>query len=491
MTANSIPGHSEPSTPYSYGSLLTETPCSGEDSDLKDEDLGQEVELNEVYKNIGLGPAQYWAWAAVGLMGFSDYAELTVLSVIMPALRCEWGLSPEFEAAIAVTMYGAYAAAAILFGKVADVHGRKLVVSISMVILLLATIGSVAAQDKGFFLFCRLVAGACIGINWTTDMCYATEFAESKLRTIGVSIANLASLSSMFVVGAVALALLNVVGWRWFVVIISIPLIPTLVILIWLPDSPRYLCVSGKKDKALQALQFMARLNGTTLPENLRLECYEDEPLGNCTTLLTKEYIRSTIFLSLIFTCNVFVGFGLVVYLPLMFRTDYCGVNKEPPVHESCALLTQTDLLQMTIGTLLCLIAVVGATFAANLIGRLSPLRIASGLQIIAVSLLFVCMDDIAKVVVAAFCGTLNVIVSFMLWIIVSECYPTNSRSSAIGFINGLARIGGVLGSGSVYLWLYTRPSAILGLFISTSIMGFLATFGLNQETRDITMRDT
>ena len=465
-----------------YGTLIQDSNSETSNSN--------ETELDDVYAEIGLGPAQYLAWAAVGLMGFSDFAELTILAVVMPELRCEWELSSGFEAAIATSMYAAYGASAMIFGKVADMYGRKYVVLISTIILLAATIGSVSAQDKWFFLVCRIAAGACIGINWTTDMCYATEFSESKYRTIGVAVGNLSSLSATFVVGAVALAVLNIVGWRLFVVIVSVPLLPTIALILWLPDSPRYLCVSGQMDKTVKAVRFLARLNGKTLPDDLQIKCYEQEDLGSCMSLFSQENIRTTLTLSSLFVTTIYVGFGLIVYLPLMFSTDYCGVNAEPPVHE-CALLTQKDLLKMTIGTAVCLVAVVFATFLVNTIGRLTPLRIASGLQILVVAMLFVCMPDPAKLAVAASCGTFNVIVSLILWIIIPESYPTNIRSSAIGFINGWGRIGGVMGTGSVYLWLYVNPDAIMGLFMGMSILGFILTFLLDRETRDVVVRDT
>ena len=450
------------------------------------------TELNDIYADVGLGPAQYMAWAAVALMGYSDYAELTILSVVMPTLRCEWDLSSEFEAAIAISMYVAYAASAMLFGKVADVHGRKPVCLISTLILLVVTIGCISAPNKWVFLFCRVVAGGCIGVNWTVDMCYATEFSESKYRTTGVAVGNLSSLSSMAMVCAGALAVLNIVGWRLFVLIMSLPLLPTIAIILWLPDSPRYLCVSGQMEKAVKAVRFMARLNGKKLPDNLIIRCHEKEDLRvrSCMVLLTQDNRRFTLSLSSIFLANAYVGFGLILFFPLMLQADYCGFNTQPSVHE-CDPLSQKDLLQLTIASGICVLAVVCATFTVNTVGRLTPLRIACGVQIVAIGMLFVCMGDVGKVVVAAFASAVNVIVSLVLWVIIPESYPTNIRSSAIGFINGWGRIGGVLASGSIYLWMYSYPHAILGMFVIMTVLAFMSTLPLNKETKDVVLRDT
>ena len=78
----------------------------GSTSQASDEKL---LELNEIYEVIGLGPAQFLYWTLVILVTYSDYAELTLLAVIIPSLRCEWGLTAGFEATITISMYGSYA----------------------------------------------------------------------------------------------------------------------------------------------------------------------------------------------------------------------------------------------------------------------------------------------------------------------------------------------------------------------------------------------
>ena len=72
-------------------------------------------ELNEIYEEIGLGPAQYLYWTLVGLVSYSDYAELTLLAVILPSLRCDWELSSTFEAAITISMFGLIKAFTLIF----------------------------------------------------------------------------------------------------------------------------------------------------------------------------------------------------------------------------------------------------------------------------------------------------------------------------------------------------------------------------------------
>ena len=85
--------------------LLTDYGSTTPSSDEKE----LELELNKIYQLIGLGPFQYLCWLLVALVAYSDYSELVLLSVILPSLRCEWDLSPLFEAAITISVYGSYA----------------------------------------------------------------------------------------------------------------------------------------------------------------------------------------------------------------------------------------------------------------------------------------------------------------------------------------------------------------------------------------------
>ena len=72
------------------------------------------------------------------------------------------------------------------------------------------------------------------------------------------------------------------------------------------------------------------------------------------------------------------------------------------------------------------------------------------------------------------------------LWTIASELLPTTIRSSAVRFMNAMAKFGGVLGSTAVYLLFYKSSSSLIGLFLVVQIIGFISTLVLNTESRDM-----
>lgn len=85
----------------------------GSVSDPPQQEEGEEeevMELNKVLDTIGVGLAQALFWSVGFLIAYSDYAELTLIAIIIPYLRCEWNLSEGFEATITISIFLTYAA---------------------------------------------------------------------------------------------------------------------------------------------------------------------------------------------------------------------------------------------------------------------------------------------------------------------------------------------------------------------------------------------
>eukprot|EP00116_Pleurobrachia_bachei_P004544 sb/3464806/ len=299
--------------------------------------------LNEVYETIGMGRFQYLSYTLVALEGYSDYAELTLITVMMPAIRCEWGLTSYFEAVITVSVFAGYAVCAGFFGKVGDVYGRKPVVLSATILLLISALLSATAPNKWVFLVGRTATGCCVGVKFSSIVCYATEYAESKYRAAGISVLMLACFVGCAAVNVLAYFLLNAIGWRWFILVVSIPIIPALVLTAALPESPRYLCVSGKVVELNKALGFMARVNDVKLEDDVEVVVHQNEELGSYSMLFNEANKRSVISLSVVYFAKIFLEFGLWIFLPLFFSSKYCGTGSVTPKHD-CTMLTQEDL---------------------------------------------------------------------------------------------------------------------------------------------------
>ena len=464
-----------------YGS--TEAEVSDDEVD------GNKLELDEVYEKIGRGRAQYIYWILTGLLSISDQAEITIISVILPSLRCQWNLSPMFESATTLSVFVSYAIFGVAFGKISDIIGRKVVLLWSINVLIIAARASAFAPDKWVFLIARSVTGACIGINLNCILCYATEFSESKDRLIGLMVFNSISSVGPPLVYFLSWLMLNHAGWRALILAVSSPLIPALALVIFLPGSPRYYLVSGQKEKAMQATRWMAKLNNKHLPSNFKLASLRNEDIGSFSVIFGAEHRRSLITLSAQFLCNVFIGFAFILYQPLIYTS---GCTSEPTNQSTrtCSF-SNRELAKLTLSTIPMLLGNTTASISAYVLRRLLALRMSGFLLIFVTAALFFCVNDTVVFLVASAINFLGCFSNASRWILFPETFPTNIRTTAIGFINGCGKIGGLLGSGSVSVFYYMNSNIVAGLILIASIVGFAMSLIYNKETRDVTMKDT
>jgi MFS family permease len=353
----------------------------------------------------------------------------------------------------------------------------------------MGAISGAASPNKWAFLLTRLVTGACIGTNFSCLICYSTEFAESKYRAYGVMVGILSAFAGLVAVNGVAYLTLDMVGWRWFIIIVSTPSVPALIFILVLPESPRFLCVSGQQDKAMQAVRFMARLNGKKIPENAQMVCFDDEDLGSYSMIVDKDHRKSIVTLSIVYFTNIFIEFGFIMLLPLLFSTDFCGTSQS--IKHKCQSLTQGSLLKLTIATVGGVLGSIAASISAQHIGRLLSIRMGSFVMLLSLASLFICVNGTFIFVTTTIAKTAEAFINTTIWIMVPESFPTIIRSTASGFINGWGKLGGVVGTTCVYLLFYVSSYLVIGLFLFCSLIGFVAIIIYDRETRYEVLEET
>ena len=465
-----------------YGSTSTENAPEDDDEN--------KLDLDEVYKLIGRGPAQYLYWFLTGLLSVSDMAEIVIISVILPLQRCEWELSPTFEGAVSMSVFISYAIFAMAFGKISDTFGRKLVLKWSMIVMTIATITSALSPNKWVFIVARSVTGACIGTNFNCILCYATEFSESKDRLIGMTVFNFISASPAALVYFIAWLMLNNIGWRWFLIVMSLPFIPALALTFYLPGSPRYFLVSGQEDKALQSVRFMAKLNKKHIPSDLKLKCSRNEDLGSYSVIFSNQHRRSLVTLSVIYSCNILIGFAFILYQPLVIKNG-CSPGSRNQSTRTCSSLDQEELIELAISTIPIVVGNILATVSAAFLRRRLSLRIPGFVLMFVIAAMFFCVNSTVTVLLISAVNFFGGFINALLWIMFPETFPTYIRTTATGFITGCGKIGGVLGSGSVSIFYYMDPHIVTGLIFTASVLGFVMAMLIKKETKDVVMKDT
>src|SRR5690348_2439445 len=145
---------------------------------------------------------------------------------------------------VAAVPIGAVGGAAIA-GPAADNHGRRLMILISAVVFTIGALASAAAPGLGVLVVARVVIGVAIGIASAAAPVYISEVAPPESRGRLVSFFQLAVTIGILVAYLVGLAFNGIEGWRWMLGLGCVPALALAFGMIRMPQSPRWLVMSG------------------------------------------------------------------------------------------------------------------------------------------------------------------------------------------------------------------------------------------------------
>ena len=359
--------------------------------------------LNELYTKIGSGKAQRIYWSILTLAVFMDEIEQTLLGLIMPFLKCEWHLSLTFEASFVIVFLVFYGIGGIIWGKLSNKFGRKRILFALLAFLLISAIGSATSHNEWIFLLFKAATGFAMGRNFAVALSFASELAESKKRAVSATLILFGNKISILLTVVLAYILLVIVGWRVFVLVISSPLVAAIVLIYFLPESPRFFVVSGRSEEAKKVLLKMAKLNNKEeVEDKFELQDAASEDRGKLAMLLLPEYRRETIILSVTYFSNILIFFSFQLFLPMALNSGFCGATGETPEFK-CRHVKQESLLRNSIATCGAVVGLFAAFISVDMFGRLMAFRIFSGLLLISLVLLFKCIN-VSVTVALLFC---------------------------------------------------------------------------------------
>ncbi|XP_006892603.1 PREDICTED: solute carrier family 2, facilitated glucose transporter member 8 isoform X2 [Elephantulus edwardii] len=193
--------------------------------------------------------------AALGPLSFGF--ALGYSSPAIPSLRRDAPAAPRLddEAASwfgAIVTLGA-AAGGVLGGWLVDRAGRKLSLLLCTMPFVTGFAVITAAQDLWMLLGGRLFTGLACGIASLVAPVYISEIAYPAVRGL------LGSCVQLMVVTGILLAYLAgwILEWRWLAVLGCVPPSLMLLLMCYMPETPRFLLTQHKHQEAMAALQFL------------------------------------------------------------------------------------------------------------------------------------------------------------------------------------------------------------------------------------------
>jgi MFS transporter, PHS family, inorganic phosphate transporter len=191
-----------------------------------------------------------------GMGFFTDAYDLFIIGIASTLIVKEWNLSTGQLSLLNSVMLGAAFLGALVFGRFADVIGRKRVYWLVAVIMVAGALGSALSPSLWVLIVFRFVLGFGVGGDYPVSAVLMSEYANRKDRGKLVGMVFGTQALGLIVGPLIALALLgagagNDVAWRTMLALGAVPAAAVVYLRRKMPESPRYqIQVQGKAAQA-------------------------------------------------------------------------------------------------------------------------------------------------------------------------------------------------------------------------------------------------
>ncbi|KAM1385481.1 hypothetical protein ACFX2F_032039 [Malus domestica] len=158
------------------------------------------------------------------------------------------------ETIVSMALVGAIIGAAA-GGWINDAYGRKKATLLADVVFAIGAVVMAAAPDPYVLILGRLLVGLGVGVASVTAPVYIAEASPSEIRGGLVSTNVLMITGGQFLSYLVNLGFTEVPGtWRWMLGVSAVPAVIQFTLMLFLPESPRWLFLKDDKDKAVDVM---------------------------------------------------------------------------------------------------------------------------------------------------------------------------------------------------------------------------------------------
>jgi MFS transporter, PHS family, inorganic phosphate transporter len=191
-----------------------------------------------------------------GMGFFTDAYDLFVIGIASTLITKEWDLSSGRLALLNSTMLAAAFVGAFVFGRFADLAGRKRVYWIVAAIMIVGAVGSAVSPSFWVLIAFRFLLGFGVGGDYPVSAVLMSEYANRRDRGRLVGMVFSTQALGLIVGPLVALALLgagsgNDVAWRIMLGLGAVPAAAVVYLRTKMPESPRYqVHVQGRHGQA-------------------------------------------------------------------------------------------------------------------------------------------------------------------------------------------------------------------------------------------------
>ena len=404
------------------------------------------------------GNVAYWS-VTVAVAGFLFGFDTAVISGADQPIQGLWRTGDLFHGLFIMSsaLWGTVLGA--LLGNIpTERFGRKPTLIGIGVLYLLSALGSALAPDPYTFSVMRFIGGVGVGVSSIVAPAYISEIAPARIR------GRLVALYQFQIVFGILVAFLSNyllsaflgLGWRWMLGIEIIPALVFVLLVLGVPESPRWLLLRRNDEARCRAI--LGRAGGVDV-DRVVAEIRHAQREFTQDRLFARAYAFPVLLAFLIAAFNQLSGINFIIYFA-------------PRVFELAGLDASSALLSSAGIGLVNLFATLLGMYLIDRAGRRSLMLIGSLGYIVSLATVAWAFHanaggPVVVFFIFTFIASHAVGQGAVIWVFIAEIFPNNVRAR-----------GQSLGSGThwVFAALITlaMPS-VLAAFEGAAIFGFFA----------------
>lgn len=468
----------------------------------------------QVVSLVTFGRFHAMLYLVCAMANASDAIEILCVSFVLPAAECDLHLTSSDKGLLSSMTFGGMLIGGYVWGTFSDIYGRKYMLISALAFNAFFGILCGLSQTFYFLLIFRFLSGIGVGGSVPIVWSYFSEFMPKDIR--GRMICALAS--SWFIGNLLVILLAYILldraefsfalfgtfiilnNWRIFMIVCSLPSLLTAILLLFLPESPKFHLYNGYSKKGKDTFKYIYKINNRERSEigieklrkafeiiddlrvlpaqsddedevsrrqqnvpNTRnfkymLEFFKStssEAAKKTGELFKQPHTFKTLLVLFVFFCLCFGYYGLWMWLPELFTRmsitggSPCNVGDYKPnstviptcrIENSVFTSSFISALSNLPGNIITVIFI--DKIGRNKITCFSLL--ASGITVMGIP--FVKTETEGLILTTIF-GGINVFTFNSFGCTSTELFPTRLRSTALGVQFVAARLGAILGN--------------------------------------------
>lgn len=424
----------------------------------------------------------------VAVAGFLFGFDTVVISGANLPIKELWHTTPLFHGIFIMSMalWGTVLGS-LLGGIPCDKWGRKKTLFWIGILFLVSALGSAFAQDPYTFSFFRFIGGIGVGASSVAAPIYISEISTPQNR------GKLGTLFQFNIVFGILIAffsnyLFEGVGgendWRWMIGIVALPAFIYSLIVLQIPDSPRWLILKKRDDAAGMKVLEMIYSKQEAL-ENFQEIKKDLMETSVKESIFSKKYKLPIILAFLLAFFNQLSGINFILYYA-------------PEILEMAGLGSKESLMNSILIGVTNLIFTIAGMRLIDVLGRKQLMIIGSLGYIISLGMVALAFyNNLGPIIlmtsIMLFIASHAIGQGAVIWVFISEIFPNNVRANGQSFGTGIHWIFAALITlaGPVVIDLFkVNPWPIFAFFAFMMVLQLVFVLFMMPETKGLSLEE-